>query len=239
MPTGFSWNWSNRSSKLINLDPEQPWTGRGTNMAQHVVEFGKDGRPVELRRPSRRAGISPQPSGDPGGVARHSLPGNPATSSRPAAAPASMWSISRGEFPRSPGGRAISTSNISKASRRGGRYSGLPNIRPPLRIDLSDPAWCPEMHDGSGPGKIAGGVLRQRDPHRAVVRCRGSVCGRRARPCDADGRLFLYGPFKRGGKHTAISNAVFDSSLRDRNAEWGVRDIEALEKLAAKLPVWR
>src|ERR1700753_2921664 len=34
-----------------------------------------------------------------------------------------------------------------------GRASwGLPNTPPPLRIDLSDPAWCPEMHDG-GPGK--------------------------------------------------------------------------------------
>ena len=29
-----------------------------------------------------------------------------------------------------------------------------------------------------------------------------------------DGRLFLYGPFKRDGKHTALSNAVFDTSLR-------------------------
>ena len=49
-----------------------------------------------------------------------------------------------------------------------------------------------------------------------------------------DGRLFLYGPFKRGGKHTAVSNEVFDASLRERNGEWGVRDIEALEKLAAR-----
>jgi hypothetical protein len=49
----------------------------------------------------------------------------------------------------------------------------------------------------------------------------------------ADGRLFLYGPFKRDGKHTAISNAVFDTSLRDRDPEWGVRDIGDLEKLAA------
>jgi len=48
----------------------------------------------------------------------------------------------------------------------------------------------------------------------------------------AGGRLFLYGPFKRDGKHTAVSNAAFDSSLRDKNPEWGVRDIEALEKLA-------
>jgi hypothetical protein len=48
----------------------------------------------------------------------------------------------------------------------------------------------------------------------------------------ADGRLFLYGPFKRDGKHTAISNAVFDSSLRDGNAEWGVRDVADVTRLA-------
>jgi hypothetical protein len=42
----------------------------------------------------------------------------------------------------------------------------------------------------------------------------------------------LYGPFKRDGKHTAVSNAVFDSNLRDNNPEWGVRDIADLEQLA-------
>src|SRR5262249_58937640 len=49
-----------------------------------------------------------------------------------------------------------------------------------------------------------------------------------------DGRLFLYGPFKRDGQHTAVSNAVFDTSLRDNNPEWGVRDIADLERLAAQ-----
>ncbi len=43
----------------------------------------------------------------------------------------------------------------------------------------------------------------------------------------------MYGPFKRGGKHTALSNAVFDTSLRESNPEWGVREVEALEPLAA------
>jgi hypothetical protein len=47
--------------------------------------------------------------------------------------------------------------------------------------------------------------------------------------------LFLYGPFKRGGKHTAISNAVFDTSLREANREWGVRDIDELEKSATRV----
>ena len=48
----------------------------------------------------------------------------------------------------------------------------------------------------------------------------------------ADGQLLLYGPFKRDGKHTSVSNAVFDSSLRAGNPEWGVRDIADLEQLA-------
>jgi len=56
--------------------------------------------------------------------------------------------------------------------------------------------------------------------------------GSRRGSLPADARLFLYGPFKRDGKHTAVSNAVFDSSLRQRNPEWGVRDIAALEALA-------
>ena len=53
--------------------------------------------------------------------------------------------------------------------------------------------------------------------------------------CAPDGRLFLYGPFKRDGKHTALSNAVFDTSLRERDAEWGVRDIGDVESLAASV----
>jgi hypothetical protein len=47
-----------------------------------------------------------------------------------------------------------------------------------------------------------------------------------------DGRLFLYGPFKRDGQHTALSNAVFDTSLKTGNPEWGVRDVEDVERLA-------
>ena len=51
----------------------------------------------------------------------------------------------------------------------------------------------------------------------------------------ADGLLMLYGPFKRDGKHTALSNAIFDTSLREGNPEWGVRDIADLEQLATNV----
>jgi SAM-dependent methyltransferase len=46
------------------------------------------------------------------------------------------------------------------------------------------------------------------------------------------GRLFLYGPFKQDGRHTAPSNEAFDQSLRARNPEWGVRDINDVRNVA-------
>ena len=112
------------------------------------------------------------------------------------------------------------------------RYSGLPNIRPPLRIDLSDAAWHPAMHDGSGPKKLLA-VFCANVIHIAPWRVAEGLFAGAAHYLRADGRLFLYGPFKRDGKHTALSNAVFDTSLRDRDAEWGIRDIGDVERLAA------
>jgi hypothetical protein len=113
-------------------------------------------------------------------------------------------------------------------------HAGLPNIRPPLRIDLADPAWCAQMHDGSGPGKLLA-VFCANVIHIAPWRVAEGLFEGAGRYLRTDGRLFLYGPFKRGGKHTAVSNAVFDTSLRERDAEWGVRDVEALEQLAGKV----
>jgi hypothetical protein len=46
--------------------------------------------------------------------------------------------------------------------------------------------------------------------------------------------LFLYGPYRRFGGHTSESNAQFDSDLRARNSEWGVRDLEAVSEVAAR-----
>ena len=112
-------------------------------------------------------------------------------------------------------------------------HAGLANIRAPLRIDLSDPSWCPEMHDGSGPAKLLA-VFCANVIHIAPWRVAEGLVAGAGRSLRADGRLFLYGPFKRDGKHTAVSNAVFDTSLREKNPEWGVRDIEALRQLAAK-----
>ncbi|MGB8711960.1 MAG: DUF938 domain-containing protein, partial [Onishia taeanensis] len=42
------------------------------------------------------------------------------------------------------------------------------------------------------------------------------------------GLLFLYGPFRRYGQHTAPSNEAFDASLRARDPRWGIRDLDAV-----------
>jgi SAM-dependent methyltransferase len=106
----------------------------------------------------------------------------------------------------------------------------LPNIRAPLRIDLSDPVWCAEMHDGSGPGPLLA-VFCANVIHIAPWRVAEGLFAGAARYLRPDGRLLLYGPFKRDGKHTAPSNAGFDTSLRDNNPEWGVRDIADVKAL--------
>ncbi len=47
------------------------------------------------------------------------------------------------------------------------------------------------------------------------------------------GVLFLYGPYRRFGRHTAPSNEAFDAQLRTNDPTWGLRDLEAVVELAA------
>ena len=46
--------------------------------------------------------------------------------------------------------------------------------------------------------------------------------------------LYLYGPFRREGGHTAPTNAAFDADLRARNPAWAVRDLEAVAEEATR-----
>ena len=106
-------------------------------------------------------------------------------------------------------------------------HAALSNVRPPLRIDLTAPEWFPS----DGPEKLLA-VFCANVIHIAPWRAAEGLFAGASRYLRDDGRLFLYGPFKRNGKHTAVSNAVFDTSLRERDAEWGVRDVGDVEKLA-------
>ena len=110
------------------------------------------------------------------------------------------------------------------------RHAGLTNLRAPQRIDLGDPAWV-WTADGQAGGMLAA-MLCINVLHIAPWRVAQNLIAGAGRYLAADGRLFVYGPFMRAGQHTAPSNAEFDASLRAKNPEWGVRDLDDLEALA-------
>jgi SAM-dependent methyltransferase len=200
-------------------------------MAEYVVEFGKDGRPVE---PDGRL--------DAAAFHRNHAPIWAVLQKFLAGRSGDVLEAGSGtgqhvvHFARHAPDITWWPSDLNeqhlKSIEAWRAHAGLPNIRPPLRIDLTDPAWCPAMHDGSGPPELLA-VFCANVIHIAPWRVAEGLFAGAARYLRSDGRLFLYGPFKRDGKHTALSNAVFDTSLREQDAEWGVRDIADLERLAA------
>ena len=200
-------------------------------MAEYVVEFGKDGRPVEPdgRLDAAAFHRNHEPiwavlqkflAGKSGDVAEVGSGTGQHVVHFAKHTPDIIW------LPSDLNERHLKSIEAWRA------HTGLPNIRPPLRIDLTDPAWCPAMHDGSGPVELLA-VFCANVIHIAPWRVAEGLFAGAGRYLRSDGRLFLYGPFKRDGKHTAMSNAVFDTSLREQDADWGVRDIADLEKLAA------
>ena len=49
----------------------------------------------------------------------------------------------------------------------------------------------------------------------------------RVRDAGRNGRLVVYGPFKKDGAFTTESNESFDTSLRQRDASWGCVPVPA------------
>jgi len=47
--------------------------------------------------------------------------------------------------------------------------------------------------------------------------------------------VFIYGPFKYGGKFTTRSNAEFDERLKDKDSRSGIRDFEVISELAVSV----
>jgi hypothetical protein len=100
------------------------------------------------------------------------------------------------------------------------------NIYPPIDLDASSSEW----------------LVSSKEPITAIVNInmihiapRSAYLGLFAgasRILPIGGILYLYGPFKQAGVHTAPSNAAFDESLRSQNPEWGVRDLEEITVVA-------
>lgn len=102
--------------------------------------------------------------------------------------------------------------------------TGAPNLRPPVRLDVCAAAWPIERADA-----IFNANMIHISPWAVTL---GLFDGA-ARVLDAGAPLVMYGPYKRGGAHTAPSNASFDESLRARDPSWGVRDLAVVADEAA------
>jgi hypothetical protein len=100
---------------------------------------------------------------------------------------------------------------------------GLRNVRDPLDLDAAQPAWPVEHVDA---------ILCINMVHISPWAATLGLLEGAARVLSGSGMLFLYGPYRRGGVVTAESNEAFDRSLRERNAEWGLRQLEDVEREA-------
>jgi cyclopropane fatty-acyl-phospholipid synthase-like methyltransferase len=103
------------------------------------------------------------------------------------------------------------------------RLAGLSNVRAPLRLDVLASSW---------PSMEADAIICINMIHIAPWSATSAMLAGASRLLGRGAPLFLYGPYKRGGRHTAASNAAFDESLRARDSDWGVRDLDDVERCA-------
>jgi hypothetical protein len=101
----------------------------------------------------------------------------------------------------------------------------LPNVLPPLILDAAATNW---------PVTQADVIVAINMIHIAPWAATEGLMAGAERLLPVGGVLFLYGPFREHGRHTAPSNAAFDESLRARNREWGVRDLDEVAALASQ-----
>ena len=101
------------------------------------------------------------------------------------------------------------------------------NVYAPLELDAKEPVWAVENgeFDGLNTKPIVAIVNINMIHISPWSACLGLMAGA-SRILKAGGILYLYGPFKQGGEHTAASNAAFDEYLRTENPEWGVRNLD-------------
>jgi hypothetical protein len=106
-------------------------------------------------------------------------------------------------------------------------YSKTTNVESPLSIDVNDSIWQIENLKTDIMAIVNINMI-----HIAPwSSCLGLLNGA-WRILKKGGILYLYGPFKKNGEHTAASNLAFDQSLREQNEQWGVRDLEMVIEAA-------
>jgi Protein of unknown function (DUF938) len=110
------------------------------------------------------------------------------------------------------------------ASIEAWRAEGPPNLRPAVLIDTRSDEW---------PIDAADAILCINMVHISPWESAIGLLDGAQRLLKAGGSLILYGPWIEAEVETAPSNIAFDQSLRDRNAEWGLRHVEGFAVEAA------
>ena len=103
--------------------------------------------------------------------------------------------------------------------------AGLPNVREAVDLNVLKQPWPVSAADA-----IVNINMIHVTPRAATValmRGAGQALANR-------GVLYMYGPYRRFGGHTAPGNAAFDERLRTQDSQWGLRDMEDVERLAGK-----
>ena len=109
------------------------------------------------------------------------------------------------------------------------KHSPSDNLHLPLNIDARESVWVVEK-EGIEIKAIVNINMIHISPWST---CLGLMAGA-GRLLPQNGVLYLYGPYKLKGEHTAPSNLTFDESLRYQNPEWGVRNLEDVVAAAEK-----
>ncbi|HCK83717.1 MAG TPA: SAM-dependent methyltransferase [Hyphomonadaceae bacterium] len=102
----------------------------------------------------------------------------------------------------------------------------LSNVLAPAAIDVCADAWGVE--DEAPYDALVCINMIHISPWEATL---GLMAGA-ARLLRAGGVLYTYGAYKSGGAHTAPSNETFDAWLKQRDARFGVRGVEDVERAA-------
>jgi len=104
------------------------------------------------------------------------------------------------------------------------RESGLKNVSAPIALDVHEPRWPV--------GDELDAIVCINMIHISPWSSTAALCTGAARHLRVGGLLVTYGPYLENG--TAVqSNLDFDASLKRRNAEWGLRDLDDVMRVAA------
>ncbi len=105
-------------------------------------------------------------------------------------------------------------------------HEGPANVKAPLDIDVRAPDW--------GVAGPLDAVVAINMIHYSPWEATAALFAGAARLLRAGGIVFLYGPYRRGGKHTAPSNESFEAWLKARDKSFGVRDLDDVGREAAR-----